>query len=206
MSASAATLRETPSRVGKIGPNAITRLIEALGETEGAPAVRRIFQTARLEAYLFEPPTDMVDERDVARLHGALHDDLGDARARAVGRIAGRLTADYLLSRRIPRPAQGMLRCLPAGLASRALAAAIAKNAWTFVGTGAFSAAHGSPTTFTIRDCPICRGRGSAQPYCDFYAATFERLYARLVAPRVRVDEVACAATGAPACVFALRW
>ena len=68
MSASAANLRETSSRVGKIGPNAITRLIEALGETEGAPAVRRIFQTARLEAYLFEPPTDMVDERDVAEV------------------------------------------------------------------------------------------------------------------------------------------
>jgi len=206
MSATVATLVEARARAGKIGPNAITRIVEALGEAEGAPSVRRIFQAARLETYVFAPPADMVDERDVARLHQTLHDDLGDARARAVGRVAGRLTADYLLSRRIPRPAQVALRCLPAGLASRALAKAIAKNAWTFVGTGAFSAAHGRPTTFMIRDCPICRGRRSAQPYCDFYAATFERLYARLVDQRAQVSEVACRAMGAPACAFEIRW
>ena len=206
MSATVATVIDARSHVGKIGPNAITRIIEALGEAEGAPSVRRIFQAAHLEGYLFESPIDMVDERDVARLHQTLHDDLGDARARSVGRIAGRRTADYLLSRRIPRPAQIALRCLPAGLASRTLAKAIAKNAWTFVGTGAFSATYGRPTTFTIRDCPICRSRRSAEPYCDFYAATFERLYARLVNHRARVSEVRCRAMGAPACAFEIRW
>jgi bacteriochlorophyll 4-vinyl reductase len=73
--------------------------------------------------------------------------------------------------------AQLALRCSPPRLASRMLAKAIAGNAWSFVGTGTFLARHGRPTPFTIQNCPICRGPRSTGPYCDFYAATFERLY-----------------------------
>ena len=142
----------------------------------------------------------------VLRLHRVLHDDLGDQRARTIGRKAGQLTADYLLRHRIPQPAQIVLRCSPSRLASRMLASAIASNAWTFVGTGTFSACHGRPTTFTVRNCPICRGQRSAQPYCDFYAATFEQLYARLVDKRARVTEIECSAMGAEACTFEIVW
>ena len=156
--------------------------------------------------YLSVSPTEMVDEREVTSLHLALISALGDKRARTVGWIAGQRTADYLLRHRIPKPAQLVLRAAPAPLASRMLAAAIAKNAWTFAGSGAFSALHGRPTTFAIKDCPICRGRKSATPACDFYAATFERLYSRLVHPRTRVVETGCEAMGAPACCFTISW
>lgn len=201
-----ATTKTAGRHTGMIGPNAITRIVEALDEVESPQSTRRIFGASGLAAYLSERPTEMVDEHEVTRLHRVLHDELGDRRARSVGRIAGLLTADYLLHCRIPPLAQIVLRCCPSGLASRALANAIARNAWTFVGTGTFSARHGRPTTFTLRDCPICRGQRSAEPYCDFYAATFERLYSRLVDRRARVTEIGCQAMGAPACAFEITW
>lgn len=202
----AATIQDSGHRHGTIGPNAITRIMEALDALESPQSVQRIFRASRLEAYLFRRPTEMVDEQEVLRLHRVLHDDLGDQRARTIGRKAGQLTADYLLRHRIPQPAQIVLRCSPSRLASRMLASAIASNAWTFVGTGTFSACHGRPTTFTVRNCPICRGQRSAQPYCDFYAATFEHLYARLVDKRARVTEIECSAMGAEACTFEIVW
>jgi divinyl protochlorophyllide a 8-vinyl-reductase len=76
--------------------------------------------------------------------------------------------------------------CLPSRQASRLLAAAIARNGWRFTGTGHFSVQHGRPTTFSISVCPVCRGATSTMPYCDFYAGTFERLFARLIHPRTR--------------------
>ena len=202
----AATIQDSGHSHGTIGPNAITRIMEALDALESPQSVQRIFRASRLEAYLFRRPTEMVDEQEVLRLHRVLHDDLGDERARIIGRKAGQLTAEYLLQHRIPQPAQIVLRCAPSRFASRMLASAIARNAWTFVGTGAFSACHGRPTKFMIQNCPICRGQNSAEPYCDFYAATFERLYTRLVDKRARVTEIGCRAMGAAACTFEIAW
>ncbi len=191
---------------GRIGPNAIIRVVESLSEIEGVPAIGRIFRAAGLAAYLRAPPTEMVDETDVGRLHQALRADLGEPRAAMVARRAGELTADYLLAHRIPKPAQTVLRCCPAPLASRLLAAAIGKNAWTFAGTGAFSVQHRPATIFSIAGCPLCRSQRAARPLCDFYAGTFERLYARLVSPRAQVREIACEALGAAACRFEISW
>jgi divinyl protochlorophyllide a 8-vinyl-reductase len=189
-----------------MGPNAITRVAEALSAMEGAGAAQRVFGRAGLRRYLVDAPTDMVDEAHVTRLHVALRDDLGASRAREVGRLAGQHTADYLLAHRIPSLAQRVLRILPAAIASRLLAKAIARNAWTFAGTGTFSVRHGRPTIFNIANCPICRGQKAAAPCCDFYAATFERLYIRLVHPHARVIETGCQATGATACSFMITW
>jgi divinyl protochlorophyllide a 8-vinyl-reductase len=191
---------------GRIGPNAIIRLIEALTGIEGAPATGRVFRAAGLSAHLRAAPTGMVAETDVARLHQALRADLGEPRAARVARRAGELTADYLLAHRIPKPAQTVLRCCPAPLASRLLAAAIGKNAWTFAGTGQFSVQHRPSTIFAIADCPLCRNQRALRPLCDFYAGTFERLYKRLVDPRAHVSEIACQAMGAEACRFEIRW
>jgi divinyl protochlorophyllide a 8-vinyl-reductase len=192
--------------VGRIGPNAVIRVAEALRAVEGPQLVDRMFRAADLAPYLNILPSEMIDEDEVIRLHHALRKGLGAGRARTVGWLAGKLTADYLLGHRIPQAAQIALRCLPAGLASRQLTTAIARNAWTFVGTGVFTARHGRPTTYTIRNCPICRGLHAATPSCDFYAATFERLYARLVHADARVVETRCLAAGAPDCTFAISW
>jgi divinyl protochlorophyllide a 8-vinyl-reductase len=203
---SAAAIVTQSGPVGRIGPNAITRVAEALGAVEGAQLVHRVFRAAGLERYVGNSPSQMIDEAEVACLHRAVRDALGDNRARTVGWIAGQRTADYLLRHRIPHSAQMVIRSLPSGPASRLLAAAIARNAWTFVGTGTFAARHGGPTTFTVGNCPICRRQKSAAPCCDFYAATFERLFSRLVHARARVAETSCLAMGAPDCTFAIEW
>lgn len=77
--------------------------------------------------------------------------------------------------------------CLPSRKASRLLATAIARNAWTLAGMGRFSAQHSRPTTFSISGCPICRGATSTMPYCDFYTGIFERLFIRLIHGHARV-------------------
>jgi divinyl protochlorophyllide a 8-vinyl-reductase len=151
----------------------------------------------------------MVDEEDVRRLHAVLRERLGAPAAREVAQAAGTATADYLLAHRIPRPLQTVLHRLPARWAARVMLAAITRNAWTFVGSGRFAASAGGgarPVTLEIRANPLCRDLRADAPACDYYAATFERLFARLVHPRAQVREVACEACGDAACRFEIRW
>lgn len=202
-----------PSPAGRIGPNAITRVAEALPGFVGTEAARALFERAGLAAYFTRPPQDMVDEAEVARLHGELRRALGPERAAGVARSAGIRTADYLLAHRIPRAVQALLKRLPAALAARVLLAAIARHAWTFAGSGRFSArapalagAGARCAVLEIRDNPLCRDLQAEAPACDFYAATFERLFQVLVQPRTRVRETACEACGDESCRFELRW
>lgn len=191
---------------GRIGPNAIIRVAEVLPAFVGTAATLQLFERAGLAAYLRSPPQDMVDEREVMRLHGELRASLGGATAAEVARRAGERTADYLLAHRIPQPVQLLLRHLPAALAARVLLAAISRHAWTFAGSGRFTARAGRPVVLEIRDNPLCRGVRTAAPVCDFYAATFERLFRVLVHRDAQVLEVACEARGDEACRFELRW
>ena len=193
--------------LARIGPNAITRVAEALRPLGGDSAVRRVFGRAGLAAYVDTPPQAMVDEAEVTALHAALRAELGAGAARAVAADAGRRTADYLLAHRIPALAQRLLRALPAALAARLLLRAIGAHAWTFAGSGIFSASVGrAAVQLQIRHNPLCRGLRSAEPACDFYTAVFQRLFTVLVHPRAQVTEQACEARGDPACVFDIRW
>lgn len=190
----------------RIGPNAITRVAEALIVGGGPGLAQQVFERAGLAAYLREPPGQMVDEAEVTRLHHELRSLLGAPAAAAVAREAGRRTAAYLLAHRIPRPVQAVLRRLPAAWAARVLLQAIRRHAWTFAGSGRFDARAGRPVVLTLRDNPLCRGQRADVPVCDFYAATFEGLFRALVHPASRVDEVACEARGDAECRFELRW
>jgi divinyl protochlorophyllide a 8-vinyl-reductase len=194
----------TPGR-GLIGPNAITQLAAALPARVGREGTESLFARAGLAQHLRAPPQAMVDEEDVRQLHVQLRAQLGAAAA-DVAREAGRRTADYLLARRIPRPVQAVLKRLPASWAARLLLAAIHRHAWTFVGSGQFTALAGKPVVLTLRDNPLCRGLTSALPACDFYAACFERLFQVLVDANACVAEVACEACGAAACRFEIAW
>lgn len=190
----------------RIGPNAIIRVAEALRVQVGEPGTTELFRSAGLESYLQSMPVDMVDEREVIALHQRLRPALGPLQAREVAHEAGLRTADYLLANRIPRAAQRVLRVLPPALASRVLLRAIGGHAWTFAGSGRFRAEAGHPVRLSIADCPLCRGIAAEEPVCDYYAATFERLYRTLVSRRATAVETACQATGGPACVFEIRW
>lgn len=202
----AALPADAASRVGRIGPNAIIRVAEVLTARIGSSGTWALFEHAGLVRYLRQPPGQMVEEAEVRQLHGALRERLGAAKARDVAAAAGRATADYLLAHRIPKPVQRLLRVLPAPLAARVLLAAITRNAWTFAGSGEFCARAGSPVQLTIHHNPLCQGLHTDTPACDFYAATFERLFQVLVHRGAKVREVACEACGDDACRFEIRW
>lgn len=191
---------------GRIGPNAIIRTAEALAAHVDAGTRDRIFADAGLAAYLTSPPDAMVAEAEVVALHRAVRATLAPAVGDAVMRDAGARTARYLLAHRIPRPAQGVLRVLPARLAARALLALIARHAWTFAGTAEVRVEPGRPATVTFRGSPFARLPDAVAPACGFYAATFEVLFRELVHPASRAVETRCAATGAEFCEFRLSW
>ncbi len=189
---------------GRIGPNAVTRLAEALLSLEGTAVREAVFREAGQMRHLVSPPGAMVDEEDVTRLQAALFRMFPGDRAREIAREAGRLTGLYLLANRIPKPAQAVLRFLPFRLAVRILLRAIGGHAWTFAGSGQFRYVLGAGITLTISNSPLCRAIRSAEPVCDYYAATFETVIAGATGRGVTVRETACVAAGAPECVFAV--
>ena len=190
----------------RIGPNAITQVAHALAARHGPAGAARVFSLAGLSHYLADPPAEMVPEEDVTALSLALRGCLPERAARDVARDAGRATAEYLLDRRIPRAAQASLRVLPARLAARLLVAAIRRHAWTFAGSAAFEARTGRVVVLSLGDNPLCRGMAGSEPACDYFAATFERLFRALVHPGATVTEVECEAAGGCACRFEIRW
>ncbi|WP_246003871.1 bacteriochlorophyll 4-vinyl reductase [Histidinibacterium lentulum] len=181
---------------GLIGPNALLQLGPVL-VAEGGTALRdEIFA---LGGAGMPPAEGMMPEAPAARVHQALRARLPHEAPR-LARAAGEGVGRYILAHRIPRAAQVVLKALPPPLAARMLSRAIARHAWTFAGSGVFSAA--GPWTFEIGDNPIVRGEVSDVPLCHWHAAVFETLYRALVARDVLCRETACCAQGAPACRF----
>ena len=190
----------------RIGPNAVTRLAEALVAVRGAGGASAVFGRAGLAHRLSSPPERMVEEAEVIALHAALRETVSTAEAEAIAADAGARTAAYLLAHRIPRPMRALLPWLPARLSARILLGAIGRHAWTFAGSGRFAVLPGFPIRFGIEGNPMARGLRADHPSCAYYAATFEGLFRALVHPATRVLETQCEAMGAPRCVFEARW
>jgi divinyl protochlorophyllide a 8-vinyl-reductase len=187
---------------GLIGPNALTQLLPLLERVGGA----ELRETLLARAGVFELPdmTGLIEEGPVARLHQAMRAEVPDL-APALAREAGLRTADYILAHRIPAPVQAVLKRLPAWAAGPVLSKAIARNAWTFAGSGRFEVVRGWPAILLIHDNPVVRGERSEVPICHWHSGVFERLYRVLASDRARVREVACCACGAHACLFEVR-
>ncbi|MFN6954299.1 MAG: bacteriochlorophyll 4-vinyl reductase [Acetobacteraceae bacterium] len=190
----------TTEAAHRIGPNAIIQVAEALRALHGEALARRVFGAAGLSALLDRPPERMTDERIVAALHRTLHALLPREDAAEIAAEAGARTADYLLARRIPRAVQWLLRALPASLAAPLLLRAIARNGWTFAGSGHVFVTAGHPAVIEIEDNPV------ATAPCHYHIAVFTRLFRALVHPRAEVQEMMCCADGAAACRFAISW
>lgn len=178
----------------RVGPNAIIQMAAAIRAALGEAAARRAFAAAGLAPWLDTPPQQMVDEGAAAALHRAVAQGFAPETARSLAGEAGRLTAEYLLAHRIPRVAQWLLRRLPAPLAARLLLQAIARNAWTFAGSGRFSARPGRPCVIEIAQNPL------STPGDPWHRAVIEHLFRALVSPRARARVTACCADGARAC------
>jgi divinyl protochlorophyllide a 8-vinyl-reductase len=190
----------------RVGPNAIIRVAEALVTEHGEDVARTVFAAAGISGWLDTHPGAMVPEADVAALHRALIAHLTEPEARGIAASAGRLTAAYLLANRIPRLVQVILRLLPAAPASRILLRAIGKHAWTFVGSGSFSVAHGPPVVVTITGGPLRAAGPAASGVAAYYAATFEALFRSLVHPKTSVAALRRATEATAACAFSLSW
>jgi divinyl protochlorophyllide a 8-vinyl-reductase len=169
----------------RIGPNAVTRLAEAAGDQLGTAACDRLFREAGLAHHRADPPQHMVAEGDVVALHRALV-RLHPATAGRVAADAGTRTARYLLAHRIPRPVQAILRMLPPSLAARVLLAAIGKHAWTFAGSGRFTACVHRGVRVQVEGGPFS-SHEAAEPMLAFYRAVFAHLFTTLVSPRTQV-------------------
>ena len=146
--------------------------------------------------------TGMILEGPVARLHQGLRRDRPDLAA-GLGWQAGLATGDYILAHRIPRLVQRVLKVLPWRVSARALSQAIARNAWTFAGSGRFLVI--TPLIFELRANPLVRGEVAEHPVCDWHRGVFTRLYQRLVHPGLTCHETRCCAMGHAACRFELR-
>ena len=187
---------------GRIGPNAILQIVPVLDRALGRDGRDRLLS----EAGVSDLPDGhgLIDEGPVARLHQTLRLRYPDL-APDLARQAGEATADYIIANRIPRPVRALLRLLPVRLAAPVLSRAIARNAWTFAGSGRFGLVSVRPPVFEIADNPVVRGETAHVPVCVWHAAVFERLFGNLVTPSAQVTETACCATGAPACRFEVR-
>lgn len=182
----------------RIGPNAVLQHLPVLDAMIG----EKLRGALLFRADVVEPSPDagMLPEDDVARLHHAVRLFLPD-RAAEIQRAAGLATGEYILANRIPRAAQLLIRALPAWAGARVLTAAIAKHAWTFAGSGAFSVTSRNPLVFRIGQNPLAIGPATG-PICDWHTAVFERLFRALVWPQAVVTELECSATGADGCLF----
>jgi divinyl protochlorophyllide a 8-vinyl-reductase len=195
-----------PADAGRIGPNAITRLAQAITGLRGPGVTREVFAAAGRTHYLSHPPQSMVDEGEVIALHRAARERLGDDTIVSVAWRAGELTGDYILANRIPAPVRAVLPLLPARLSGDLLAKAVARHAWTFAGSGSFSYRRTDEgLELTVRNSPLTRDLSADAPACHYYTATFQRLFRALADPNILVVETSCSAAGADACRFLVR-
>jgi divinyl protochlorophyllide a 8-vinyl-reductase len=168
--------------VHRIGPNAITRIAEALIADGGEALADRVFQAAGLPHALAHPPTAMVDEGEVLALHLALAQSVGVPQAVAIAAQAGRLTGDYLLANRIPRAAQRVLRWLPRRMAANLLCRAIQRHSWTFAGSGRFSVRPGDRLELRLDNTPLAAAGAVSLAY---FEATFQKVFRAMLGPRL---------------------
>ncbi|MEM1049517.1 MAG: bacteriochlorophyll 4-vinyl reductase [Pseudomonadota bacterium] len=184
---------------GRVGPNAVLQLAEALIALYGPSFTARIFADAGFGGLLASPPETMIDETVPAALFRALWRDMPPVSAARVARNAGTRTADYILANRIPAIAKAVLKVLPPRLAAPLLLSAIRKHAWTFAGSGTCETDTRGGYRIDIRRNPL------AMPDCVWHQGVFERLFRVLVSSRAHVHHTKCCADGAPLCRFEVR-
>jgi len=182
-----------------VGPNAVTRLAEALLARTDQATTSAVFFAAGAQHLLVHPPAKMVDEIIVRQLYRALFERLPEQEASLIAHDAGERTAHYLLANRIPAPARLILRMLPARLSLRLLLRAIRHHAWTFAGSGQFQARPGRRACVSISHNPM------PMPGCVWQVAVFETLFRSLVSRSCQVRHVQCEQVAGPRCEFEIR-
>lgn len=169
---------EAHHAAGLVGPNAVIQLAAAMAKKPDI--ARAVFARAGLTRLLDSPPDAMIDQSIPARLFDALYAELEPFQATLIAQRAGQLTGNYILAHRIPRFAQYVLRVLPRKLALRLLLKAIAKNAWTFAGTGEVSVQPLAPQI-------VLAGNPMPMPNATWHVGVFHALFSALVDRDIRI-------------------
>lgn len=193
-----------------IGPNAILQVLDLAERWYGTSTANA------LSAGLLPcgaRPQSLVPEALVAQLHHRVVELLDPNEAYKLLHHAGEQTAQYLLAHRIPKPAQWLMKKMPRFVSGQILTAAISRNAWTFVGSGQFSARYTRLRTkpaqrgwcYRIASNPLAKGLNQKTVACWFYTAVFQTLFQVLVHPAIRVVETQCMARGDAYCEFEFR-
>ncbi len=191
-----------PLSSGRIGPNAVLQLIPALADAGGQRLVERVFAEAAASDLLEHPPQTMVDQARVRMLFAAVQQICDPPLCQAIMTDAGTRTGAYILANRIPALAQSLLKRLPVRLARRLLAFAIAKNAWTFAGTGRVTIFYGRPLVLSIADNPIAIRSEAGPSACVWHEAVISTLFRALAGPDTVIRETHCCAAGDSDCRF----
>lgn len=186
---------------GRIGPNAILRLIEAVEAQEGAAAAAELLNQAGLSYHRNQLPQDMVDEKEVASLHTALSVRFPRPHAIMLAHRAGVATAEYLLANRIPRMAQPIIKLLPTSLGLKTLVKSMAGHAWTFAGSAEFAHDAKLPGRLSLSGGLYETSPTTAETMTTFYTATFQTLFDALMRSSIRVTPKIDGTT----CIFALN-
>ena len=183
-----------------VGPNAIIQLVEALRVLHGSATMHHVMRSAGLSHYVGAPPAALVPEGEVARLFAATCDELPAGAATQALELAGRLTAAYIASHRIPSLAQAVLRRAPTWLAVRLLLVAIRAHAWTFAGSGRVGISLGRFPALSIEANPL------VQPGCPWHTHVIEQLFRTLVSPTIAIVHRNVIVAGQTADRFDLVW
>ena len=166
---------------GTVGPNAVIQLRRALIDRIGERDACDIFRAAGQESVFEAPPREMIDERIPARLFKTLFDLLEERAAFGIAFQAGVLTADYVMAHRIPGAAKKVLQVLPPLLAGPMLMDAVAKNAWTFCGSGTFRFSTKPDLHAELLNNPL------RMPGAAWHVGVFTRLLQALVCAEAKV-------------------
>lgn len=165
-----------------IGPNSVTQLEAACDQILGRDETIYLFTAAGLYCYIEMPPIKMVPEEHPARLFATLYRIYPKDTADTVARLAGKLTADYVIENRIPKLAAQVLRWMPAKLAGAGLLKAIQKNSWTFAGSGICrTETDGTPLVHILNN-PL------RMPGAAWHLGVFEQMFRRLVCAHATVE------------------
>lgn len=189
-----------PAVAGFMGPLSILMVAEAAEKICGAPTMEDLLKAAQI--YRLPGHDEPVRETRVADLHCALRRELPE-KSELIARLAGRMTADFVMEHRMSHRAQIMLQNMPWHISAWMLGRTTELNSWTFAGSGEFKIT--GRLDFQITGNPVIKGETSDVPICHYHAAQLERLFQKLIDGNLVCVETACAAAGADHCHFVIR-
>jgi bacteriochlorophyll 4-vinyl reductase len=182
--------------------------MQAITQAAG-PQAPALLTEAGLGRFLNQPPTPgsmqlVATVEELNLLYQVIHRKLGDALTRLFHRNCGEIVATGLLQR---PEAQRLAAAVPPGppdVQLRWFADAFA--AWSSRNWAQLTVTEDAVACYyTVGVCPACTGISGAQlPLCASATVIYQRLMRTWLGRRVRVEEIACAAMGAPHCVYAL--